>query len=64
MKILPNKTKKFQFIFKTGILIFITYIAIAHQLKGIMGAPPIHSFLSFRWFGLAIQPCFSWDLHT
>ena len=44
MKILPNKTKKFQFIFKIGILIFITYIAIAHQLKGIMGAPPIHSF--------------------
>ena len=47
MKIFPNKTKKFQFIFKIGILIFITYIAIAHQLQGVMGAPPIHAFCPF-----------------
>jgi NapH/MauN family ferredoxin-type protein len=47
VKIFSSKTKVFQFIFKLGILIFITYIAIAHQLQGVMGAPPIHSFCPF-----------------
>ena len=45
---MKNKNVRiFQNIIKIAILLFLTYLAIMHQLKGVVAAPSIHTFCPF-----------------
>lgn len=42
-----NNVRRIQFCIKFFILLLITYYAVIHQIKGVMGAPSIHTFCPF-----------------